>query len=1035
LTDRGRRVARVALAVGFAATLSYVVVQLLPDRLDVTTDIVGYPTHSNFNVYRHFHVYYSVVFLFPVVAFATFWLLGRLIPDGKSVPNVDASVVPSTVAPADEIGIAQLLLTGSVYGVAAAVVIGVAVPSWAVVLTVASVYAVVVVAFGASRSGPLPHLSLPGRIAAANAFVASLSTFALYAVASSTRVIIGSTGEVRAYQWLPLWVALIATAAIGFVFASRVARAATTSDARRAEREALLLVAAPVILFLSLSGLPGAVGRLDMFHDGEWLVPVKLIFEDGFFPWRDLFFIHGLIEDVVRPGLGFVALEQSVWGGVAGMVLLGSPLYWVSMYFLNAYLFRRNLPFLVLTTALLATGITGGAHFRVILLPLLLLLLAALIAKATPWRAASFALALVVLAITTPEMSYAVLACGGVVLFYELVHRRKSIALVENFARSIWSVGAGLVLVLGWMGFLATQGSADDFIYYYKTFAPDHALTGGIPVRWLGPEFAWAVGLPIALILLALLYVVIRRHRLIELDRDDWVMASVAVLLLLYYPKFLSRADGHIYHVYAVAVPLFFYVAYRVCTSVDAAIMRLNPESALSTAGRHPVTMALACAVLLLPLTSPATRLAGIERRFAPTVAEAPWLREIGFATPAAFDRRVFADLAGFFGAFLRPGDLVFDFSNEPALSFYLLQLSPSTRYYHVSMAIRSDTQRDLIEQLGRQQPRVVIFHNDRFGLPSWDGVPNMVRHYLVSEYLLDNYRPLVWLHGHLLMVRADEQIPPNVLTFVSGVTTSSRDDLEFRAGPCNWGYAPNFVRLQPGADSLAGAIELAARPGRSVLLRGWAADPAASRPAKEVVAVLNGMVIQRTTPSVDRPDVAAALKTESLRASGYQMAVPFVGTDESQRIKVFAVSWDGAATELLYGAAAKSDVDPIPSSLLSIVDDGRDAIPVRARGAVGWVDSSTASSNLVAVELPPGARTNDFRWVEIEGAAPFGDSAITLSDDFGELSHAITFKTLDRAEDRYRVSVASCIQWHGYRSRTLYLTSTTPISVVRLIP
>jgi hypothetical protein len=1032
VTDRARRVVRLALAVAFAAILSYVVVQLVPDRLDVTTDIVGYPTHSNFNVYRYFQVYYSVVLLFPLLAFVAFWFFGRLIPAaGTTTDGVDGSPLVPESAPADEIGFAPLMFTGSVYGVAAAVVVGVNIPSWAIVLTVACVYALVVVALAARESALIPRLSLPGRIAAANAFLASLSVFALYAVASSTRVVISSTGEVRSYLWLPLWVALTGTVIAGVVFAGRISRASGTSTAKRVEREALVFVAAPVALFLALSGLPGALGELDMFHPGEWLVPAKLILDGGVVPWRDLFFIHGLMEDVVRPGLGFVALERSVWGTVAGLNLLGWPLYWVSIYFLNAYLFRRNLPFLVLTTALLATGITGGAHFRVILLPPVLLLLAALIAKATPRRAAAFAFALVVLAIMTPEMSYAVIACGGIVLLYEFVHRRQSTASIGDFTRTIWSAGFGLTFTLVWFAFLAIPGAADDFIYYYRTFAPDHALTGGIPVKWPGPEFVWAVIIPIALILLAFSYVVSHRNRLRKLDPDDWVMGSVAILLFLYYPKFLSRADGHIYHVYAVAVPLLFYVAYKLLTSADAAILlrSVTPSSSVRTPGQHPLTFVLACAVLLLPLTSPATRLAGIERRFAPSVAEAPWLSQLGFATSASLDRRVFADLTGFFGALLRPGDVVFDFANEPALSFYLLGLSPSTRYYHVSMAIRSETQRDLIEQLRRQPPRIVIFDNNlRFGLPSWDGIPNMVRHYLVSEYLLENYRPLAWIQGHLLMIRADEQVPANVMSLAT-------DELYFRASPCNWGYSPNFVSPQPSPDSLSRAVKLTVRTGSSVLLRGWAADSAANRPAKEVVAVLNGTVIKRTVPSVDRPDVASALKSESIRVSGYQMAVPFVGMDDGQRIKVFAVSWDGAATELLYGAAAKAGLDALPSSLASIADDGRDAIPVRSKGTVGWVDSSTATSDLIAVDLPAGALPTDFRWVEIEGAAPFGDASLTLSDDLGQLSHAITFRTLARAEDRFRVSVASCIQWHGYRSRTLYLTSTTPISVVRLIP
>jgi hypothetical protein len=1034
LTDRVWLAVRWTVALAFAASVTWVVVQLLPDRLEVSTDVVGYPIHNNFNVNRYFQVYYSVVLLFPLVALAALWLLGRVSPAGRTTSAVGTTSELPVPTPATEIGIAQLMFVGSVYGVAAAVVFGIAVPAWVVVLAVACVYALLVTVLTSRQGGLRARLGFAGAIAAANAFLTSLSVFALYAVASSTRVFISSTGEARAYSWLPLWLALAGTALLGVVFAGRISRASTALEVRRVERDAIVFVAAPVLLFLSLSGLPGPLGQLDMFHQGEWLVPAKLLLDGSAFPWRDLFFIHGLMEDVVRPGLGFVGLERSVWGGIAGMVLLGFPLYWVSVFFLNAYLFRRNLPFLVLTTALLATGITGGAHFRVVLLPPVLLLLAALLAKGTPRRAAAFALALVVLAIMTPEMSYAVISCGGAVLLFEVVHRRPSTSLYLNFRRTLWSAGAGLAFIAGWLGFLATQGAADDFLYYYRTFAPDHTLTGGIPVKWPGPEFVWAVTIPLALIVFVFLYCAVNRRRLHEVDHDAWVMGSLALLVFLYYPKFLNRADAHIYHVYAVAVPLLFYVAFRFMTFVDAAILRTAKPTAASSTGRHPVTLVLACAVLLLPLTSPATRLAGIERRFTPTVADAPWLRELGFATSASLDRRVFADLERLFGAVLKPGDLVFDFANEPALSFFLLRLSPSTRYYHVSMAIRSDTQRDLIEQLSRERPRIVIFDNDRFGLPAWDEIPNTVRHYLLSEYLLNNYKPLVWLQGHLLFIRADETVPADLVTIAGSGAISAPDELYFRGRPCVWGYAPNFLSMRPSEQSVVRAVEVAASPGRSVQIRGWAADPAASRPAKEVLAVVNGTVVERTVPSLDRPDVAAALKSEALRPSGYRMSVPLVGTDDALGIKVFAVSLDGAATELVYGGSAKAGIDSLPSPLLSITDKGRDAIPIRNRGAVGFVDASSTSQATV-LELPSNARTTDFRWIEIETTGRFGDASFTLTDQVDQLSHAITFKTLDNTGNRFRVTVANCLQWHGYRGRILYLASTTPVSLVRLIP
>src|SRR5207302_144912 len=97
----------------------------------------------------------------------------------------------------------------------------------------------------------------------------------------------------------------------------------------------------------------------------------------------------------------------------------------------------------------------------------------------------------------------------------------------------------------------------------------------------------------------------------------------------------------------------------------------------------------------------------------------------------------------------------VFDFSNDPGLYYYLLGRGPRTKYYHVSMAIPEAAQDDLIAELRSNRPKLVVFTDDRYGLPGWDGIPNMVRHYDVSQYILDNYRPLVSIRGQVLYADA----------------------------------------------------------------------------------------------------------------------------------------------------------------------------------------------------------------------------------------------------------------------------------------
>ena len=85
----------------------------------------------------------------------------------------------------------------------------------------------------------------------------------------------------------------------------------------------------------------------------------------------------------------------------------------------------------------------------------------------------------------------------------------------------------------------------------------------------------------------------------------------------------------------------------------------------------------------------------------------------------------------------------VFDFTNDPGIIHYLL----GTGARHTLLPrkhgdLRVPRQHRLISELSqRSRPSLVVFNDNENGLSAWDGVLNMVRHYDVSQYLLDHYR------------------------------------------------------------------------------------------------------------------------------------------------------------------------------------------------------------------------------------------------------------------------------------------------------
>ena len=86
--------------------------------------------------------------------------------------------------------------------------------------------------------------------------------------------------------------------------------------------------------------------------------------------------------------------------------------------------------------------------------------------------------------------------------------------------------------------FLATQHALDDFSSIYRTFAPDHELTGAIPpVTGSGAWFWFAVIVPMALYVLTVLYFAGSLWLRRPIPNDEWVMAAAAVGVALYYPS------------------------------------------------------------------------------------------------------------------------------------------------------------------------------------------------------------------------------------------------------------------------------------------------------------------------------------------------------------------------------------------------------------------------------------------------------------------------------------------------------------------
>jgi hypothetical protein len=798
------------------------VVVLLATRLSATlstsTTIVGYPTFHAYNAGVLTDAYYLVAVVFPIIAVATYiafqrtagalgWRLGPSpnwtedgsvdTPPAREAAKVLGRELPGAYARAGVAGAALALETVSAAGPGAAGVVAGAAAG--VVL-----FALLVVA----RTTLLRSASVRLRRAGlgVNAVAAPMLVLGLIVVSATSTVRIASINTVVHYRWLPIWLLGGAALASAALVIRKLRRMPSDVASAAFERRVVVYAVVPLLLFLLIGYIPGALSSLDWFHDGEGLVPAAL-WGQGYLPWRDLFEIHGPLQDGLFQLTGFHAFEPSWWGSVAGQTALFIPVFAILLYLVVVRFVESSWRAVAaVAVAVVATpSYILAADLRFILWPAAVLLLWWTLERPSARRAATLAAGLMLQAIVTPEATYCLGACGLTILLYELWNRTSGKPLLRSFRRTAgFAAGTATALAVFVAG-LAATGSLSAYALYWATVVPGHGLTGGIPPSTDGqsPLYLYMLCSALAAVLLtiwSLLFTLMRRR---ALQITDWMSFALLVFAGVYFAKFLERPDlPHMFEGYVAAMPLIFVLGARVLDGIEsraAGIGRLAwPRPLRGMTFTRPIWTAALIAVVALTLTARLGELS-IQTRFHATVSRSPAIPLVGYAQPGAVDVAAYQDLQQVVGAYLRPGDGVFDFTNAPAMYYYVLGIKPQVRDYHVDFAIPENAQDALVSELKAHPPLLVIMDNRTYGLKAaWDGITNMVRHYDVAQWLLDNYVPLLRVHSQLIYARASAHLTPApamALHLHQPVVTAN---LPYPTYACTWLYAPSFLAISP---------------------------------------------------------------------------------------------------------------------------------------------------------------------------------------------------------------------------------------------
>jgi len=517
------------------------------------------------------------------------------------------------------------------------------------------------------------------------------------------------------------------------VIAIAIALRGRTPIEPRPVRNMTAYVILPVLLYcLSYASTAALTQWIDLFHRGESLGPASDYLR-GKVPYRDVFVLHGLMEDGQLDAWIFQLFGRHVELALARPVILGSfavpALWYVGMAIFDSI----PLSLVVILLGAVTTVDNERVFFEIAVLALLF-------SGYERRRDVVIALAGVVAAVTI-FFSYDIgmYALGGSVLFLAILQRWRSLAsFVIGFA-----IGAAPFLIYlsmrGALGAFAetsfvTLPRIIDAVWSLPfpdlttTFRKDLNLHT-ISDFFLFEHFRFVLN---PLVIGIALVVLVRRFMTGTFDRLDAALLALTAFALLTQRSALGRADfQHQYFSAFLIGPMILVLLVRFGSGA-AAIWRMRDRGAQAfLAGLVVAALPLFAVSLWVPDI--------INARLDDTIHYQGRVSGIGFVDPGAEEIRNRIDSMRYHVADLsKKGAPIFDFSNQPALYFFTDRPNP-TRFYQVPILSPREFQRETILGLERAKPPLVIRRSpQRFDV--FDEVDNSIRAQAVAAYIDENY-------------------------------------------------------------------------------------------------------------------------------------------------------------------------------------------------------------------------------------------------------------------------------------------------------
>lgn len=500
----------------------------------------------------------------------------------------------------------------------------------------------------------------------------------------------------------------------------------------------------PLLMFFTSYACTAELSQwVDLFHRGESIGPASDYLR-GKAPYRDVFALHGMLQDGLLDAWLMEIFGRSLHVAVVRDAIVGGFLG-VSIWYLGLAIFESiPLAVVVMFAGVLTTAENDRTFFQVV-------------AVALFWMGIRHRRRFVV--VLSGVVSAVALFFSYEIGMYSIVGALAVAAVLAIVAKRVeWSGLAPLrtaqFFILGvaigaapFIGYLIARGSLGDFVDISFVAIP----------RII--DAVWSLPFPdlVALFRTDLSLRTIADFVVAEKFHLILTPLTIAIAAIYYIQRVIRRRADMLDHALMV-VGVFAAIVQR--TAFGRAEFRHQYFAAFLT-GPMLVLLAIFAVRELRRSWSDGAEgarafIAAIVVAAIPLVGTLLWIPDlinwrIGDLTD--YQRRVIhvkvdphADevwkrieaVSGEIGLITRRDEPIYDFSNQPAFYFFANRRNP-TRFYQVPIASPREYQAEIIRDLEKAKPKVVIrTAPERFD--EFDGVPNSVRAQAVSAYLDDTY-------------------------------------------------------------------------------------------------------------------------------------------------------------------------------------------------------------------------------------------------------------------------------------------------------